>query len=63
MKVEVEGNSDDTVDADNAAMWTLRVSPEEAVKRVVAEAARAGLSRHLVVEQVRALIEDYCLSS
>ena len=53
---EGDGGGDD---ADGAAVWRMR--PEEAVARVVAEAARAGVSRQPVLEQVRALVEERCL--
>ena len=53
------GESSAAVDADGAAVWRMR--PEEAVARVVAEAARAGVSRQPDLEQVRALVEERCL--
>ena len=53
------GGDDDAVDVAGAAVWRMR--PEEAVARVVAEAARAGVSRQPDLEQVRALVEEGCL--
>ena len=42
---------------------TMAMSPEEAVQRVVAEASRAGVSRHPDVKQVQSLLEEGKLSS
>ena len=51
-------DEDSVDDGTDEVARTVMMSPEEAVKRVAAEASRAGVSRHPDVEQVRTLLEE-----